>query len=153
MSILNIHKRKGTLAGAVTLRGLPTHKAYSVSIAFFPVPSDSSPPPFGGEPPAENYTDVVCIKDAEDTEDKPLQFQLRRPSGFYYLGVSVIAFIERDGKMYAQVERFFPMASPIRIEAGATQKIHLTVDWPDIPFDELGYYGTIYPQDKTNNEA
>ncbi len=48
----------------------------------------------------------------------------------------VIAYIERDGKMYAQVERFFPMASPIRIEAGATRRIHLTVDWPDIPFDD-----------------
>jgi hypothetical protein len=28
MSILNIYERKGALAGEVTLRGLPTHKAY-----------------------------------------------------------------------------------------------------------------------------
>jgi len=153
MSNLNIYERKGALAGAVTLRGLPMCKAYSVSVALFPVPSDSSPPPFGGEPPAEKYTDEVTIKGAEEAEDKPLRFQLERTSGFYYLDVGVIAYIERDGKMYAQVERFFPMASPIRIEAGATRQVHLAVDWPDIPFDELGVYGTIYPQDKTNNDA
>ena len=141
--------RKGALAGEVTLRGLPPHKAYSVSIAFFPVPSDSSPPPFGGEPPAEKYTDEASIKGAEDPEDKPLRFQLQRTAGFYYLDVGVIAFLERDGKMYAQVERFFPMTSPIRIEAGATRQIHLSVDWPDIPFDELGAYGTISPQRKS----
>jgi hypothetical protein len=69
------------------------------------------------------------------------------------LDVGVIAYIERDGKIYAQVEWFFPMAGPIRIEAGATRRAHSTVDWPDIPFDELGVYGTIYPQDKTNNYA
>ena len=151
MSLLNFFKRKGKIAGQVTIHGLPSHKFYSASLAFFPVASASSPPPFGGEPPANQYTDESPLKEAEDPEDKPLRFEFERPTGYYYLDVGVIAYLERNGKMFAQVEHFFPLNTPVRIEPDSTRQSDLSVSWPDIPFEELGTYGTIYPKNKPND--
>jgi len=119
---------------------------YSVTVTFFPVGSSSSPPPFDGDPPANKWTDTASVKEAEEADDKPLGFCFQRSSGFYYLGVGVIAFLERDGKMFAQVERFFPMARPCQIQPGVEQRIELAVAWPDIPFDQLHTYGTVHPR-------
>ena len=146
MAIFDIFKQKGTLTGEVVLRGLPPHKMYSVSVTFFRVDSASSLAPFGGDPPAERWTDTVSVKEAKEPDDKPLRFSSARAAGCYYLGVGVIAFLERQGKMFAQVERFFPMTCPCEIPAGGEQQIQLAVSWPDIPFDELGSYGTIHPR-------
>jgi len=145
MAIFDIFKKKGTLAGEVALRGLPLHKMYSVTVTFFPVASASSPPPFDGDPPADKWTDAASVKEAEEPDDKPLRFSFQRTTGHYYLGVGVIAFLERDGKMFAQVERFFPMTRPCEIQAGVEQQVQLTAAWPDIPFDELHTYGTVHP--------
>jgi len=90
--------------------------------------------------------DTGSVKEAEEPDDKQLRFSFQRPTSHYYLGVSVIAFLERDGKMFAQVERFFPMTRPCEIRAGGEQQIQLAVSWPDIPFDELHTYGTVHPQ-------
>jgi hypothetical protein len=149
MSLLNFFKRNGIIAGQVTIHGLPPHEFFSASVAFFPVASASSPPPFGGVPPADQYTDEARIKENEAPEDQPLRFQFERSAGFYYLDVGVIAFFRRDGKMFAQVERFFPLPAPVHLKPGSTRQVDLTVTWPDIPFEELGYYGTVYPQKKS----
>jgi len=146
MAIFDIFKRKGTLGGEVVLHGLPPHKMYSVTVTFFPVASAASPAPFDGDPPTDSWTDTDSVKEAEERDDKPLRFSFQRVAGFYYLGVSVIAYLERDGKMFAQVERFFPMTSPCEILAGGEQHVQLKVWWPDIPFDELHTYGTVHPQ-------
>ncbi len=145
MAILDIFKRKGTFAGEVVLRGLPPHKMYSVTVTFFPVASASSPPPFNGDPPADKWTATVAVKEAEDPDGKPLRFCFQRTPGYYYVGVGVIAFLERGGKMFAQVERFFPMTRPSEIQAGVEQHVQLAVAWPDIPFDDLHTYGTVHP--------
>ena len=146
MAIFDIFKRKGTLKGEVLLHGLPPHKMYSVTVTFFPVASAASPPPFAGDPPTESWTDGASVKEATEPDDKPLHFSFERAAGFYYLGVGVIAYMERDGKLFAQVERFFPMSQPCEIRAGGTQQVQLPVSWPDIPFDELHAYGTVHPQ-------
>ncbi|MGC3957593.1 MAG: hypothetical protein QM813_06420 [Verrucomicrobiota bacterium] len=146
MAIFDIFKKKGTLAGEVRLRGLPPHKMYSVTVTFFPVGSASSLPPFDGDPPTDKWTDTASVKEAEEPDDKPLRFRCERVTGYYYLGVGVIAFLERDGKMFAQVERFFPMSQPCEIRAGGEQQVQLAVSWPDIPLDELHTYGTVHPQ-------
>ncbi len=146
MAIFDIFKKKGTLTGEVVLRGLPPHKMYSVTVTFFPVASAAAPAPFDGDPPTDRWTDTSSVKEAEEPDDKPLRFSFQRTAGHYYLGVSVIAFLERDGKMFAQVERFFPMTRPCEIRAGGEQQIQLPVSWPDIPFDELHTYGTVHPQ-------
>ena len=145
MAILDIFKKKATLTGDVVLRGLPAHKMYSVSVTFFQVASVSSPPPFHGDPPVDKYIDTESVKEAEEHDDKPLRFCVERTVGFYYLAVSDIAYLERSGKMFAQVERFFPMTRPCQIQAGVEQRVELVVVWPDIPFDELHTYGTVHP--------
>lgn len=152
MAIFDMFKKKGALTGEVVLRGLPPHKMYSVTLAFFPVASDASPPPFGGDPPTDRWTDTASVKEAEEPDNKPLRFCFERASGNYYLGVSVIAFLERGGKMFAQVERFFPMTRPCQIKAGVEQQVQLAVAWPDIPFDELPSYGTVHPT-KSSSDA
>ena len=146
MAIFDIFKRKGTLKGEVVLHGLPQHKMYSVTVTFFSVASADSPPPFAGDPQPERWTDDGSVKEADEPDDKPLHFAIQRATGFYYLGVGVIAYLERDGRMFAQVERFFPMTRPCEIRAGGEQQIELAVSWPDIPFDELQTYGTVHPQ-------
>ncbi len=150
MAIFDIFKRKGTLTGEVLLRGLPPHKMYSVTVTFFSVTSASSPRPFAGDPPTDEWTDTASVKEAGEPDDKPLRFCFQRAVGHYYLGVGVIAFLERGGKMFAQVERFFPMTRPCKIQSGGEQQVELTVSWPDIPFDELHTYGTVLP---TKSEA
>ena len=146
MSIFDVFKGKGTLTGEVVLHGLPPHKMYSVSVTFFAVTSAASPPPFNGDPPTDKWTDTSPIKKAEDPDSKPLRFSAQRTAGHYYLGVSVIAFIERGGKMFAQVERFFPLTRPCQVQAESEQQVQLAVSWPDIPFDELPTYGTVHPK-------
>jgi hypothetical protein len=146
MGIFDIFKSKGSVAGTITIGGLPPHKMYSASVTLFPVASASSPRPFDGDPPPEQWTDTESVKEAGEPDDKPLRFRIQRPSGFYYLGVGVIAYLEHDGRMLAQVERFFPMSQPCQIRSGADSRVDLAVVWPDIPLDELHSYGTIHPQ-------
>jgi hypothetical protein len=145
MAILDIFKKKVALVGNILLRSLPPHKMYSVTVTFFPVAAVSSPPPFNSDPPIDKWVDTASVKKDEDPDDKPLLFKLQRVQGYYYIGVSVIAIMERDGKMYAQVERFFPMTRPCEIRAGVEQQVQVAVSWPDIPFDELHTYSTAYP--------
>jgi len=153
MAILDIFRKKGWVAGMVVVRGLPPHKMYSISVTFFRVGSASTPPPFGGDPPADQYIDDESIKEADEPDDKPLRFRIQRTAGFYYLAIGVIAYLERDGKMFAQVERFFPMTRPCRIRPGVEQQVELAVAWPDIPFDELGSCGTFYPNNTRTRDS
>lgn len=145
MAIFDMFKKNGALSGEVVLRGLPPHKMYSVSVTFFRVASASSPPPFNGDPPVDAYIDTESLKEADEADGKHLRFRVQRSAGFYYLAISVIAYFERGGKMFAQVERFFPMDRPCQIQQGDSQPIELSVSWPDIPFEKLGRYGTVYP--------
>jgi hypothetical protein len=151
MAIFDIFKRKGTVAGEVLLHGLPPHKMYSVSVTFFPVSSASSPPPFDADPPVDRWTDTASIKKAEESDDKPLHFSFQRAAGHYYLGVGIIAYLERGGRMFAQVERFFPMTHSCHIQSRVEQQVELAVVWPDIPLEELHTYGTMYPKSKTRD--
>ena len=146
MGIFDMFKKKGPLTGNITVRGLPSHKMYSASVTLFPVDSASSPPPFDGDPPVDKWTDTESVKEADEPDDKPLRFQLQRVSGSYYLGVGVTVYLERKGRMLAQVERFFPMSRPCQIQPGVEQDVELIVVWPDIPLDELQSYGTIQPR-------
>jgi hypothetical protein len=146
MTILGTFRKKGWIDGTVVVHGLPPHKMYCVSVTFFPVSSSSAPPPFGGNPPANQYVDDESVKEADEPDDKLLRFRVQRPVGYYYLAVGVIAYLERDGKMFAQVERFFPMTRPCQIQLASDQLVELTVAWPDIPFEELPSYGIVYPR-------
>jgi hypothetical protein len=100
------------------------------------------------KPPGNAYRNLTWIKEREDPNNFPLKFSLTKPSGFYFVDVGVIAFREVDGKMYAQVEHFFPNEKPVEIVQNEETFIQLTVKWPDIPLGELGSYGIVYPSRK-----
>jgi hypothetical protein len=146
MGIFDIFRRKGVVSGEVSLINLPSHKMYSVSVTFFPVASASSMPPFDADPPVDEWRDTVSVKEAEESDDKPLWFTAQRPLGHYYLGVSVIAYMERGGRLFAQVERFFPMKRPCHVQARVEANVALGATWPDVPFESLSHYGTMYPK-------
>jgi hypothetical protein len=122
MPIFDIFKREATLRGEVLLRDLPPHKMYCVSVTFFPVASANSPVPFDGDPPIDNWTNGVWVKETDEPDDKPLHFCVERTAGHYYLGISAIVFLDRNGEWFAQVERFLPMTSPCEIPAGGEQQ-------------------------------
>ena len=146
MRILDLFRKKGVVAGRVVLHGLPPHKMFSASVSVFRVASATSRPPFGGNPPAHQLKDTVALKSDEEPEDKPLQFRLERSVGFYHLAVSVIAYIERDDKLLAWVERFFPMTQPCEINPEAEQQVELAVEWPNLALDQLSTYCTFHPR-------
>lgn len=145
--VLDFQKRKGVLYGSVTIDGLPEIKMYSVSVSLFSAENEQSPLPYGGVPPSDKYTDTVYIKEADESLDKAIRFELDRKAGFYHLDVGVIAYIENGGKLYAQVEHFFPLECPVKVEPGVKVEINLRPVWPDTPFEDLGYYGTVSPND------
>lgn len=142
MAILDLFNRKGTVAGTVVIHGLPAHETYSVSVTFFRVSAATSPAP---DDDLQAKRDTETVKAEAEPDDKPLNFRFQKPSGFYYISVGVIVYFRRDGKMFAQVERFYPMPRPCQLQAGGEQEVELAVTWPDIPFDELHYYGTVDP--------
>jgi hypothetical protein len=145
MGIFSFFKSKGTVAGEVVLRGLPEHEMLDVSVGFFVVAAAASAPLSDDTTPAGAWKDVVSIKENSEPKDKPLRFYVERPAGFYYLAISAIVYMRRDGKMFAQVERFFPMTQPCEIKAGPVPEIRLEARWPDIPLEELGSYGVFRP--------
>jgi hypothetical protein len=148
MGILDLIRPKGSITAEVTIDGLPPHWALVVSALSLRVSSAAIPP----------ITDVHkfksdCVKEREAQGVWPLRFVLCRRAGFYYVGLSVIAFRTDGGKSYAQVERFFPMSSPCRLESRSDQRVVLNVRWPDIPLSELGSYGTVYPSGRSGSDA
>ncbi len=147
MAFFDFLKKKGAVNGVVIIHGLPAHEMYSVSLTAFKVASAESSPPFNGDPPIEKWDNSdYSVKEPEEPDDKPLHFSFETSPGFYYFGVGVIAFINKNEKMFAQVERFFPMTQPIHIQVATSKPLELIVSWPDIPFEELNSYGTMHPQ-------
>ena len=144
-TMLEIFKGKGSINGIVEIVGLPKCKMYSASLSLFSVPNSSSPLPYEGKPPGNADCDTVSLKETKDPFDKPLMFDLCRRSGFFYLDVGVIAYIENGGKLIAQVEHFVPFDQPTEFVRNQDNSIAIRVNWPDIPLDELGFYGTIKP--------
>ena len=148
MGILDLIRPKGSITAEVRIDGLPPHWALIVDALSLRVPSAVTPPITD---PHRFESD--CVKQEEAREEWPLRFVLRRPAGFYYVGLSVIAFRNENGKSYAQVERFYPMSSPCRLEAKAEERLVLNVRWPDIPLAELESYGTVHASQRSERDA
>jgi hypothetical protein len=140
MGLLNAFRSDGTLVCDAVIHGLPPRLDLIVNALVLRAPSANAPT----VQDAHAY-ESVCVKDKGVAEVWPLRFTIRRPPGFYYVALSVIAVQRRDGKVYAQVERFFPMASPCRLLGRTESSVTLDVTWPDIPLDQLGTYGTVHP--------
>ena len=145
MALLDVFRRTGIISGELVLVGMPQCKMFSATVHFFSVRSGMDPLPYDGNPPPSAYRDEFSVREAEDPSDKPLRFSIRKPAGFYHIDVGVIAYREVDGKMFAQVEHFFPLERPCEVSAGEEKTVVLQVRWPDVPLEELHHHGTIYP--------
>ena len=146
MGLLDIFRSKGSLVGDLAISDLPECKMLSVNVHLFSARSASDPLPYNGNPPPSAYQNEISVREADDPIDKPLRFSVKKTAGFYHIDVGVIAYREANGTMYAQVEHFFPLERPCEIAAGQMRTVQLRVRWPAIPLEELGVYGTIYPQ-------
>ncbi|MBK1884731.1 hypothetical protein JIN85_20130 [Luteolibacter pohnpeiensis] len=142
-----------TLSGQIAIENLPPNRGISATIAFFPVDEESAAKPYHGEPTGD------AIKDSEhlleevdfDTETtvatRAIPFSVSRPAGLYYIQLRFILYRFKDGKAFAQAEQFFfgkrtlPLLDDIH---GLT----LPVEWPSIPIEELGSYGTVQPNNR-----
>lgn len=142
-----------TLSGQIAIENLPPNRGISATIAFFPVADEIAAKPYDGDPPGE------AIKDSEhlleevdlDTETtvatRTIPFSVRRPAGHYYIQLRFILYRFKDGKAFAQAEQFFfgkrtlPLLDDI-------DGLTLPIEWPSIPIEELGSYGTVEPNNR-----
>src|SRR3712207_1971313 len=99
MAILDLIRPKGSITAEVTIEGLPPHWALVVNALSLRVPTAATPPITD-----PHRFEWECVKKQEADEIWPLRFVLLRHAGFYYVGLSVIAFRDDDGKSFAQVE-------------------------------------------------
>jgi hypothetical protein len=140
-----------TLAGTVSIEGLPVHRGAAVSLAFFRVESADAPPPYDGAPPPEACVDIVEVCD-EGLGDADLretarqwQFTAARTPGYYFVQLRVILYRVHREKAYAQAEQFFFRRRPLHIPMEGLTGITFPVSWPTEALEELNHYGTVHP--------
>jgi hypothetical protein len=146
MSLFDVFRPKGTLTGELVLADMPECKMLSATVHFFQARTRLDSLPYEGNPPPTAYHNEVSIREAEDPSDKPLRFSVSKAAGFYHIDVGVIAYREVNGRMFAQVEHFFPLEHPCEIQAGEERMVVLRVRWPNVPLEELHHYGTVFPE-------
>jgi hypothetical protein len=140
-----------TLSGQIAIGKLPPHFGLSVSVAFFPVADADTPKPLDGDPPVEAIVDCPNILEDVDLnvermdESRLVPYQFERPSGYYYIQIRAILYRKENGRVFAQKEDFFFGRRPLPLIQDL-ESVTLPVDWPSIPLEELGSYGTIKPQ-------
>lgn len=141
-----------TFAGVVEIDKLPSHFGLTVRLAFFPVSRADSPPPYDGDPPTDAVTDCVELYNEFDLETaihestRTIPFSLEHPAGHYYLQLRTLLYRKQNGKVFAQAEQFFFGHRPLAL-LDDLPSVKLPVEWPSIPLDGLGHYGTVEPQD------
>ncbi len=137
--------------GQVVIDNLPPHFGLSVRLAFFPVAGPAAAPPFDGDPPAEAVTDCpelyneVDLDHELDETSRSIPFSIRHPSGHYYIQLRTLLYRKQDGKVFAQAEQFYFSRRPLAL-LDDLPAVTLPIEWPSIPLDELGHYGTIEPK-------
>ena len=142
-----------TLEGAVEPSHLPVARGLSLDIAFFRVPTVDTLPPFDGDPPGDAVTDCHTIFSHVDLNvesiDIPslIPFSVPRESGVYFLQLRATLYRFANGKHFAQAEQFFFTRRPLELTPDLPT-ITLPMEWPDIPLEDLGVYGTIKPKRK-----
>ena len=139
-----------TINGQVAIDNLPPHFGLSVRLAFFPVAGPDAEAPFDGDPPAEAVTDCPELYNEVDLDhelhetSRSIPFSISHPSGHYYIQLRTLLYRKQDGKVFAQAEQFFFGRRPMAL-LDDIPSVTLPVEWPSIPLDELGHYGTVEP--------
>jgi hypothetical protein len=145
----------GRVDGVVLLTGLPPHRGLMMHLHFYRVESAVTPPPYNGEPPEEAAVDVheIVTRIHLDTEvhktSDEVSFSVEYPAGFYYPEVRAILLRSGIPSVFAQAEGVFYRRRPIEVPEQGVVQIRLPVAWPQVPMDELHYFGTIRRKDDT----
>jgi hypothetical protein len=140
-----------TFAGQITIDNLPPHYGLNVSLAFFPVDGPDAEVPYDGDPPGDAVTDcpevynTVDLDSERDEKTRSIPFSINHPAGYYYIQLRTLLYRKQDGKVFAQAEQFFFGRRPLAL-LDDLPAVTLPVEWPSIPLDELGHYGTVEPQ-------
>ena len=138
-------------AGEIEIADLPPHFGLTVSLAFFPVSAPDAPAPYDGDPPGDAVIDCAELYNEVDLDievnqaTRTIPFSIERPAGNYYLLLRTLLYRKQDEKVFAQAEQFFFGRRPLTL-LDDLPSVTLPVEWPSIPLDELGHYGTIEPQ-------
>ena len=142
-----------TFDGAIEHSNLPPARGLTLDVAFFRVPTADTPPPFDGNPPGDAVTDCHTVYKQVDLDtdsiDIPelLPFSIPREPGIYYLQLRAMLCRFHNGKHFAQTEQFFFTRQPLEISP-ELPSVTLPMEWPDIPLEDLGVYGTVKPKRK-----
>lgn len=142
----------GKITGAVEVTRLPPHRGVILSLYFFPVANEQSPPPHNGDPGPDDLGDYaeICndvdinVETSQEARDFP--FVITPPTGCYYFQVRVVLFRKQGEKHLAQTEQFFFNRRPLWITGTPVEGLILPIEWPDIPIENLYYYETIRPK-------
>jgi len=141
-----------TFAGEIEIDKLPPHFGLTVSLAFFPVTGPDALPPYDGDPPPDAVTDCPDLYNQVDLDTeivesvRTIPFSIEHASGHYYLQLRTLLYRQQDGKVFVQAEQFFFGRRPLAL-LDDLPSVVLPVEWPSIPLDELGHYGTVEPQE------
>ena len=145
----------GRVDGMVLLTGLPPHRGLMMHLHFYRVESAVTPPPYNGEPPAEAAIDgheivtrIHLDTEVQTTSDE-VSFCVELPAGFYYPEVRAILLRSGIPSVFAQSEGFFYSRRSIEVPEHGVVQIRLPAAWPQVPMDELHYFGTIGRNDDT----
>jgi hypothetical protein len=137
MGVFDFFKRRGRLNGIVVVSALPPHLKFAVDAAILKV---------GSIPHSANdYRDVVAVKELDDPIDKPLVFSVKRPIADYFVAINLWVLFDRGKTMELQTEWLFPMENPVRLNAHQEQIIEIQAVWPSIPPEKLKHFGTVHP--------
>jgi hypothetical protein len=141
-----------TFAGQITIANLPPHYGLNVSLAFFPVDGPDADVPYDGDPPGDAVTDCpelynnVDLENERDESTRSIPFSINHPAGYYYIQLRTLLYRKQDDNVFAQAEQFFFGRRPLEL-LDDIPAVTLPVEWPSIPLDELGHYGTVEPQE------
>lgn len=134
------------LSGIIAISDMPPHLGLIVRLALHPVfNSDDAPP--GDDAFPEESTEVYNSVDLNIELAQPfieIPYVINCTASHVYIQLSTIMFRQKGEKAFAQVERFtfakrsLPLFEDMR-------SVTLPVTWPQIPLEELGSYGTVYP--------
>lgn len=142
-----------TLSGQIAIVNLPPNRGISADVAFFAVEDENATKPFEGNPPGEAIKDLerlledVHLNQESRATTREIPFSVSRSAGHYYIQLRFILYRFEDGNVYAQAEQFFFGKRTLPLLNDITG-ISLPVEWPSIPLEELGSYGTIEPDNR-----
>jgi hypothetical protein len=139
--------KPANFSGRITIEDLPTsHIGCLVTFALFRVAGADSEAPFDGDPPPEKYVDVIKLRENDKAPiTGPLEFSVERPAGYYYLGIRLIPLYERDGRMVAEVQTFFPLQKPFVLPSANDAKLLIRISWRPIPKENLVDLAVVEP--------